>query len=123
MIEIIDQLIEIAKKIRDVNGNVFRAYPQVNLRGESYIIINPTMRTPVMTENGEEVIVQLAYSVQFFSDSPESVDQIFGTLTKLYNEKNICCTGYSPAYMSDNETFCATASYMGTVDKRGYVYH
>jgi hypothetical protein len=119
MIEIIDDMIRTAKK---VTHTVYRSYPAKNITAPA-IVINPSGRNVLMTdEEGNEVVTQLSYTVDFLSKTQRGIDEMFRKLTKLYNRKNIHSTSYSPMYILTADVYGAVATYTVTVDRRGMTY-
>ena len=123
MIDIINDMVDLAKKVDAFGKRVYRAYPQLVDRMEPFAVINPAGRAPVLTDSdGSEIIVNLSYTVTIFEKSPEALDSAFEKLTTIYNAMNIQCTQYGPSFQTSNSMYMAACTFGGNVDKRGVVF-
>lgn len=120
MIEIIDQLVQIAK---EVFGKAYRSYPMKTLRGQTYAVVTPMGRFVLNTdENHEEINVMLSYGITMYAESPEKLDDLFQLFSEKLIKLGIQSSGYSPTYQIENNWYSANATYQATVDKRGLAY-
>lgn len=122
MIDITDDLIRWAKEIDEFEGRVFRIYPQRNLSKRTYCIVTPTAHTPILIEDGEEVIAELGWTVQIIGDSPKALDSILNRLIHKYASRNVCCEGITQGYTPDYHQYNAMITFGATVDRRRMSY-
>ena len=123
MIDITDKLIESARDgIPQLEKRVYRIYPQKNLTLKTYMTVTPTIHMPILIEDGQEVIVDLGWSVQIVSKSPKSVDTVIDGVVSLYTPHNILLQGITHGYNPDYHAYTALLSFTTTLDRRGTAY-
>lgn len=123
MIDITDEIIKWASDgIPELEGRVYRVYPQKNLTLKTYMTVTPTIHMPTLIEDGQEVIADLGWSVQIVSKSPKSVDEVMKRVVSLYTAHNILLQGMSPGYNPDYHAYTVLLSFVTTLDRRGTAY-
>lgn len=122
MIDITDDIVKWTKGIDALGGRVYRTYPQKNLADKPSAVISCTAHTPRLTEDGKEVISDLAYQVQVTGRSPTILDDIVAELTDIYGAHNVILNGILQGYNPDYRLYTVVASYSATVDRRGCVF-
>lgn len=123
MIDITDDIIKWASDgIPELEGRVYRVYPQKNLTLKTYMTVTPNLHNPTLIEDGEEVIADLGWQVQIVSKSPKSVDDVMKRVVSLYTAHNILLQGMSPGYNPDYHAYTVLLSFTTTLDRRGTAY-
>lgn len=118
MIDITDDLIRWAKEIDEFEGRVYRIYPQKNLADKTYALVTPTGHVPRLMEDGKEVMVDLAWTVQIIGRSPKTNDRLLSEIIDKYGERNVLCEGITAGYSPDYRMYNLMATFTATVDKR-----
>lgn len=124
MIDLTNNIVQLAQTITDLGGRVYRAYPNVDANVTyPFAVVSQTARDVVQkADDGDELVIRVAYSFDIYAMSVEELDTIFGKLNALYNSKGLSNQGYNTAYNTSAELYSAVASWGGTVDVRGGVY-
>lgn len=123
MIDITDEIIKWARDgISELEGRVYRIYPQKNLTLKTYMTVTPNLHNPILIEDGEEVIADLGWQVQIVSKSPKAVDDVMKKVVSLYTAHNILLQGMSPGYNPDYHAYTVLLSFTTTLDRRGTAY-
>ena len=123
MIDITDEIIMWARDgIPELEGRVYRIYPQKNLTLKTYMTVTPNLHNPTLIEDGEEVIADLGWQVQIVSKSPKAVDDVMKKVVSLYTAHNILLQGMSPGYNPDYHAYTVLLSFTTTLDRRGTAY-
>ena len=122
MIDIINDLVALAKGIEDIGGRAYRTFPQRGLAGKPSAVISCVSHSPRLMEDGREVIADLSYQVQLTGPSPTELDGILGELTSLYGSRNVILNGILQGYNPDLRLYTVVATYSATVDRRGCVF-
>lgn len=122
MIDITESLIELTREVSDFQERVYVAYPLKVQDQEPFAVISPMSHTPVLISEGEEIIADLAYSLDLYTSSPGACRHLVQELSKLLTPMLIQVTGESLGFDPYYELYSTNLSLNVRVDKRGVTY-
>lgn len=122
MIDITDQLLKIARTIEKFEGRCYSYYPQSINVGKPLLVVTCSGHDPYYSSDGEEVIVNLTYTMDAYGPTPSVTRELVGLLTDKYSGLHLRLLGNASDYDSVYQMYHTQATFGVIVDKRGTTY-
>lgn len=122
MIDITEQLLNIARTVDDFEGRCYSYYPNQVKPGKPMMVLTCSGHDPMFSSGGEEVIATLTYTVDAYAKTPSDIRRLLGELTDKYGRLHLRLIGRASDYDSAYNLHHTQATFSVVVDKRGTTY-
>ena len=122
MIDIMGSICDLLSTIDDLNGHVYRAWPQKRPSGTHAIVICMSRQVEDVAHDGSELCVRLTYSVSLFAPDLSRIDTLTEKVVDLLASYNLHASTTGPTLVDASNLYRTAIILSGSVDVRGNTF-
>ncbi len=122
MIDITDSICKALETIPELEGRVYRAWPQTKLRGAFATVFRISRVVESQAHDGRELVVRVTYSINLTAEDQARISALEEAVTDLMASYNLHSTASGPMLVDATNLYRQSVIVSGAVDWRGNVF-